>query len=331
SCEWRCGWTAEEENRRSSLGRVAVASSTVLSNIWERPVQKIHWPSCESDYKMFIDESQQWQEEFQLDCDSPLAISRTLWDDLAVNEEESKNLFESTPAKDCMESKFAPTSGDKQGNEEQSSSPLVMQGDIDSPHSKRRRMLLFSDPIICNENNGHGLGTFEGCRNSTMDRCGDVHTPDLNSHGLLCKENPYSSVNESMKQESTNWVDHCLNDGEMQFMSDEIDEPVQFDDQIDISEFCQLQPSESEVEILHEPPPEAILSGKKTRLRTPTKLVTPVAYPFTLVKPCGVQGDVTLNDINERILMPHSRIQHGNLCNDTETQAVASSTYSGKA
>ncbi|KAL8535784.1 hypothetical protein ACS0TY_011430 [Phlomoides rotata] len=32
-----------------------------------------------------------------------------------------------------------------------------------------------------------------------------------------------------------------------------------------------------------------------------------VVYPFALVKPGGFEGDATLNDINERILMPPSR------------------------
>lgn len=41
------------------------------------------------------------------------------------------------------------------------------------------------------------------------------------------------------------------------------------------------------------------------------KLATPVAYPFAVVKPSGVEGDVTLNDINQRISMPPTRpIQH---------------------
>uniref|UniRef100_A0A2P2N4U7 Uncharacterized protein MANES_17G091300 n=1 Tax=Rhizophora mucronata TaxID=61149 RepID=A0A2P2N4U7_RHIMU len=37
------------------------------------------------------------------------------------------------------------------------------------------------------------------------------------------------------------------------------------------------------------------------------KEITRVVYPFALVKPGGVEGDVTLNDINERILMPPTR------------------------
>lgn len=37
------------------------------------------------------------------------------------------------------------------------------------------------------------------------------------------------------------------------------------------------------------------------------KVITGLVYPFALVKPGGVEGDITLNDINERILMPPTR------------------------
>ncbi|XP_027341278.1 uncharacterized protein LOC113854475 [Abrus precatorius] len=37
------------------------------------------------------------------------------------------------------------------------------------------------------------------------------------------------------------------------------------------------------------------------------KVITRVVYPFAMVKPGGREGDVTLNDINERILMPPTR------------------------
>lgn len=36
-------------------------------------------------------------------------------------------------------------------------------------------------------------------------------------------------------------------------------------------------------------------------------MIRKVVYPFALVKPGGVEGDITLNDINERILMPPTR------------------------
>ncbi|XP_030507037.2 uncharacterized protein LOC115722062 [Cannabis sativa] len=37
------------------------------------------------------------------------------------------------------------------------------------------------------------------------------------------------------------------------------------------------------------------------------RVIKRVAYPFAVVKPGGIEGEVTLNDINERILMPPTR------------------------
>ncbi|KAJ9152978.1 hypothetical protein P3X46_026475 [Hevea brasiliensis] len=37
------------------------------------------------------------------------------------------------------------------------------------------------------------------------------------------------------------------------------------------------------------------------------RVITRVLYPFALVKPGGVEGDMTISDINERILMPPTR------------------------
>ncbi|XP_039015048.1 uncharacterized protein LOC120145226 isoform X1 [Hibiscus syriacus] len=45
-------------------------------------------------------------------------------------------------------------------------------------------------------------------------------------------------------------------------------------------------------------------SGDKTKKK---RVITRVVYPFALVKPGGIDGDTTLNDINERILMPPTR------------------------
>ncbi|KAJ8760615.1 hypothetical protein K2173_015282 [Erythroxylum novogranatense] len=37
------------------------------------------------------------------------------------------------------------------------------------------------------------------------------------------------------------------------------------------------------------------------------RMITRVVYPFAMVKPGGVEGDMTINDINERNLMPPTR------------------------
>ncbi|OWM74423.1 hypothetical protein CDL15_Pgr013327 [Punica granatum] len=45
-------------------------------------------------------------------------------------------------------------------------------------------------------------------------------------------------------------------------------------------------------------------SGDRMRKK---RVIKRLVYPFALVKPGGTEGDVTLNDINERILMPPTR------------------------
>lgn len=37
------------------------------------------------------------------------------------------------------------------------------------------------------------------------------------------------------------------------------------------------------------------------------RVIRKVVYPFALVKPGGIEGDMTLKEINERILMPPTR------------------------
>ncbi|XP_010276274.1 PREDICTED: protein XRI1-like [Nelumbo nucifera] len=50
------------------------------------------------------------------------------------------------------------------------------------------------------------------------------------------------------------------------------------------------------------------LSSSEGRCQKKNKVITGVVYPFALVKPGGeVDGTITLNDINERILMPPTR------------------------
>ncbi|XVF43486.1 hypothetical protein PTKIN_Ptkin02bG0043800 [Pterospermum kingtungense] len=48
-------------------------------------------------------------------------------------------------------------------------------------------------------------------------------------------------------------------------------------------------------------------SDEKKKKKKKKRVITRVVYPFALVKPGGTEGDMTLNDINERILMPPTR------------------------
>ncbi|XP_019176429.1 PREDICTED: uncharacterized protein LOC109171807 [Ipomoea nil] len=60
-------------------------------------------------------------------------------------------------------------------------------------------------------------------------------------------------------------------------------------------------------------PPSSFSAGSEEDWRRRKRVVSPssaagkLVYPFAVVKPGGKEGDVTLNDINERILMPPTR------------------------
>ncbi|KAG6750310.1 hypothetical protein POTOM_047414 [Populus tomentosa] len=64
----------------------------------------------------------------------------------------------------------------------------------------------------------------------------------------------------------------------------------------------------------------------KSFIQTPTKLAISVAYPFAFIKPCGVHGDVTLNEINRRIRTPPSKAK----LRDEEPVVYPMSAFSGK-
>ncbi|KAI9382849.1 hypothetical protein POPTR_014G190000v4 [Populus trichocarpa] len=109
-----------------------------------------------------------------------------------------------------------------------------------------------------------------------------------------------SSYN-GLDQSSERWIADCFNDSEMHFSPNDMNLPRAFDIQIDIS-------------------------GMKSFIQTPTKLAIYVAYPFAFIKPCGVHGDVTLNEINQRIRTPPSKAK----LRDEEPVVYPMSAFSGK-
>ena len=69
-------------------------------------------------------------------------------------------------------------------------------------------------------------------------------------------------------------------------------------------------------------------SGRKSYMRAPTKLASAVAYPFDFIKPCEVRGDVTLEDINQKIRTPPaSNSKQGQ---DDTPPCYPTSAFSGK-
>ncbi|KAJ6880981.1 protein XRI1-like isoform X4 [Populus alba x Populus x berolinensis] len=131
-----------------------------------------------------------------------------------------------------------------------------------------------------------------------------------------------SSYN-GLDQSSERWIADCFNDSEIHFSPNDMNLPGASDIQIDISDFCN-DPPEFEANVVQKcvtrTPRNVVFKGMKSFIQTPTKLAISVAYPFAFIKPCGVHGDVTLNEINQRIRTPR----------DEEPVVYPMSAFSGK-
>ncbi|KAH9313689.1 hypothetical protein KI387_022316, partial [Taxus chinensis] len=200
-------------------------------------------------------------------------------------------------------------SADSQGSREPASSSFTGN----SPPLKRRRMLQFSNAVGLSAQQNGG---FEDRNGESL-----MADPVGSDSFLLCRNEELSS--ESLDTNSETWMAGCINEGEIPDISDDPNGPGGFDDQIDISEFCTLLQSEVDgnpPQAQASNPPSAVLEEKQ-------KSRTKVIYPFALVKPCGMQGDVTLNDINQKISSssPLLQVQGG-----MAAQHLPRSTYSGK-
>lgn len=68
------------------------------------------------------------------------------------------------------------------------------------------------------------------------------------------------------------------------------------------------------------------VSGRKSFIQTPTKLASSIVYPFAFIKPCGILGDTTLKDINQRIRTPPPKLKQ----NNEDPSSYPTSAFSGK-
>ncbi|XP_068665246.1 protein XRI1-like isoform X2 [Aristolochia californica] len=235
----------------------------------------------------------EWQgEDYHLKIDSQLDISSSLWDEVNDKEDDFLYMFEkTTPVKACsiMDFHVADSGG------------IIKEPEAcrESSQSKRRRMLQFNT----DKQASSAFTNSKDMENSLMEE--DTLPDNLQWTPSFSERCTYG--NEDLDQ---GWLTNCFIDNEMHISSNEMAVSGAADDQVDISEFCNI-PSEVETDKMQECPnpplSRCIFRGKKSFIRTPTKLATSVAYPFALIKPCGVQGDVTLKDINQRIRTPPPR------------------------
>ncbi|KAK6130167.1 hypothetical protein DH2020_036083 [Rehmannia glutinosa] len=194
-----------------------------------------------------------------------------------------------------------------------------------SSQVKRRRMLQFEPEVLDSPlfNDDMFLRSKE-----TRDSLEDVIS-DMSEWVAGFAEGPSSSSNEYLDPSSEGWIADCFNDAEMHLSTEDIASGAS-DVQVDITELCNTPP-ECDASAADKLPVhtgrDVVFKGRKSYMRTPPKLSSSVVYPFTFIKPCGVHGDVTLKDINQRIHTPPKSKQNEP---DDPSVSYQTSAFSGK-
>ncbi|WOG85953.1 hypothetical protein DCAR_0105146 [Daucus carota subsp. sativus] len=240
--------------------------------------------------------------DYSMPDDALLDLSKCMWNGGGPNEEVLPGMFEeNTPLKACGDLPYDATSSE------------YMNKDLDlfrenSSQIKRRRMLQFDPDVfnapLCNVDMTTSFLESEERMDSFEEALPDVSQwvnsfADTSASGYVPPD-----------QSSEGWLTDCLGNADMQLSLEDMNLAGSSDLQIDITEFCDT-PVQHEATAYATPPecftearPKLVIKGKKSNVRPPTKGTSSVVYPFAFVKPCGVHGDVTLRDINQRIRAP---------------------------
>ncbi|XP_048232555.1 protein XRI1 isoform X2 [Ricinus communis] len=264
-----------------------------------------------------------WQgDDYCLQKDSNYDVSECLWNEVTLNEEDlSYMLDETTPVKACGDLAYHVNHSDNMHKEPEEHRETSSQ-------LKRRRMLQFdtqaADSPLCHEE----ISSVFLQSNEREDSLEEV-LPQA-SDWVPGFSDVSASSYEALDHSSEGWLADCFNDTEMGLSPNDMNFPGACDVQIDISEFCN-GPLGNEAHAVQKritrTPRNVIFKGKKSFIRTPTKLASSVVYPFAFIKPCGFHGDVTLKDINQKIRTPPpSKLKQ----NEEDPAAYPTSAFSGK-
>lgn len=276
----------------------------------------------EMDYSNVDEDMWEWRcEEYCLEDNANLDISKCLLNGVDRNEEPS-SIFndETTPIKACGDIVYQVSSTEDMKKECSQSSEGSLQ-------VKRRRTLYFGSEdyaaasALSNEEISSSILSSQETQDSIS---------DISQWVSGFAEDTSAPIEEVLDQSSEGWLANCFNDSEMQVIQENANSSDGADVQINVEEICGTPP-ECEANAVHELPVHTrrnvVFKGRKSYIRAPTKLASSVVYPFAFIKPCGVHGDVTLKDINQRIRDPPSSSTQNN---EDPSVSYPTSAFSGK-
>ncbi|MCO5592035.1 hypothetical protein L7F22_046029 [Adiantum nelumboides] len=249
-------------------------------------------------------------------------MSRSLWDDFTASEGVVRSLFPASYA----EYSVSPFSLEKTESSEHSDSWDVVPDCSPSP-SKRRCILKLhgSEELVYSTSCQSGSFEDNSDRLGTLENMQADNPSSSNSMWHITAEESHSSVNDAIHQSAESWMVGCFSDSDTSDVV-EIPPPRPVDVCVTTadSKTSMARASASKrrrapkaaplkvVGPLSHPTqakgnPDKVQMKRRAHVKVSQSLLanesTKLAYPFTLVKPSGIQGDVTLQDINQRIKM----------------------------
>ncbi|PNY15130.1 protein XRI1-like [Trifolium pratense] len=295
---------------------------------------------------------EQWDwhgENYCIQKTSNFDITEEVWNDVPQNGEDLSYMFdgETTPVKACGDLAYNVDNGESSYRQKE------VEEVRETSQAKRRRMLQFDSqdsdqslpnmempspyfknaamPIIVDDGNGFP-GFFYACEKHGAYRPGKDDSikdifPEVSQWMSGAPEYTLENVPDLEANEA--WLAEYLNDAEMQLSPDDLNFSGADDVHIDVAELCNITPSHEQNVVpqpVTRPSKNVVFKGRKSFIRTPTKLASTVAYPFAFIKPSGAHGDVTLKEINQRILNPTSKSKESS----DDTSAYPKSAFSGK-
>ncbi|KAE8730593.1 Protein XRI1 [Hibiscus syriacus] len=266
-----------------------------------------------------------WHDEnYGVQKDNDFGASQGAWTQVTLNEEDLSYMFdETTPVKECGDLSYRVTHNDNMSKESEDIRESASQ-------FKRRRMLQFDShaadsSLVCDEMPSAFL--------KSRERDGFIEEvlPDASEWVAGFSEDASDSGYDGIDQSCEGWLAEYFNETEMLLSSDDMNLTGASDVQVDTSGFYHAQPDSGADAIRKQETRtlgNVILKGRKSFIRMPPKVASAVAYPFAFIKPCGVHGDVTLKDINQRIQTPPPAKPKQS--NEDLADAFPTSAFSGK-
>ncbi|XP_071717165.1 protein XRI1-like [Rutidosis leptorrhynchoides] len=268
-----------------------------------------------------------WQgEEYGLQTNT----SNNLWNNANENQDDlSYVLNETTPAKSFEDLAYQATNDENVNKGTETCRETYSQ-------AKRRRMLDFDNEVVdidimplCEEDfSSMYLKSKE--REASLNEALSQMTEWV--AGFSDDTSASGSGYEGVDQSSESWLaDILLDDSEMQLRTNDMSPSESTAVQIDITDSDSSLSANGCGTFQELPTPtrkNITFKGKKSFIKTPTKMTSSVVLPFAFVKPCGMQGVMTLKDINQKIHTPSPSKSKKN--QQDPAKSYPTSAFSGK-